>query len=140
MADIVVTPSAVIPSSNAIIRTGIAGATITQGQTLYIDTANNYVLKLADSDGASALVATVAGIANNAASAGQRVDYTVSDPSFTIGATVLAGDDIWLSDTPGGITKTRAELEAADIVVHLGVMLTTTTMNLNITIGGIIAA
>lgn len=139
MADISVTAANVLPSASAIIRSGIAGATITQGQTLYIDSANNYVLKLADSDGV-ALVATVAGIAINAASAGQKVSYVVSDSAFVIGATILAGDDVWLSDTPGGITKTRAELEAGDYIVHLGVMTSTTTMNLNITIGGVVAA
>lgn len=139
MADISITAANVLPSVLATIHQGTAGATITQGQTVYLDTANNNILKLADSDGVQ-LVATVAGIAINSASTGQKVDYVVADPSFTLGATILAGDDVWLSDTPGGLTKTRAELEAADYIVHMGVMLTTTTMNLNITIGGLTAA
>ncbi len=142
MAAISITATAVSPSSQAVIRTGIAGtgATITQGMPLYID-ANDatypYSLKLADSDGSGSQI--VAGISLNAASPGQRVDYAVSDPSFTIGSTNLAGDDVWLFDTAGQMTITKADLEAGDYVVHIGTYISTTKINLNITQGGVIA-
>ena len=74
MADITITPGLVIPSSTATISQGVAGATITAGQVLYIDTANSNVLKLADTD-ASSLASTVAGIALCGASSGQIVRY-----------------------------------------------------------------
>ena len=139
MPDISVTVASVIPSSSAQIASGTAGATITQGQALYIDTGDSNKLKLADADGTSP-ANSFAGIALNAASAGQRVNYCTQDlGGLAIGATLAIGDSVWLSDTPGGITKTFSELEAGDKIVHLGVMLTTTTLVLNPTTGGTLA-
>ena len=138
MADISITAASVLASSGGSKTIGVAGASITAGQALYIDTANSNVLKLADSDGTTP-ANVFAGISLHASLTGQPLQYVTVDPSFTFGGTVLAGDTIWLSDTPGGITKTFAELEAGDTVVCLGVALTTTTMNLNPTVGGPIA-
>lgn len=142
MADITITAANVLPSSSATIEYGVAGATITQGQALYIDTADSNKLKLADCD-ATSPANVFAGISLNAASAGQKVAYCSKDlGGFTIGATVAAGDDIYLSPTTspaGRITATRADLSSGDTVVHLGVMLTTTTLKLNPTTGGVIA-
>jgi len=137
MSDISITPASVIPSANAIIKSGIAGATITQGQTVYIDSSANYVLKLADAD-ASALSAVVAGIASSAGAAGQRINYIESDPALTFGGTVLSGDPIYQSDVAGGLTKTFADLETGDIVTVLGVATSTTTMNFKPVQGGTI--
>jgi len=138
MAAISITASAVLPSASAIINSGIAGAAITQGQAVYIDTANSNLIKLADTT--SALKATVAGIAINAASTGQKIDYVVKDPNFTLGSTQLSGDDVWLFDTtPGALTITAADLESGDYKVHIGTYTSTTTINLNVTQGGLIA-
>lgn len=138
MAAISITASAVIPSVNAIIKSGIAGATITQGQALYIDSTDSYKLKLTTT--ATLAAATCVGLAVNAASSGQKVDYVVSDPALAIGSTQLSGDDVWLFDTtPGALTITKADLESGDYVVHLGTYVSTTAINLNITIGGVIA-
>lgn len=139
MADISVTSTSVIPSSSAQIVKGTAGATITAGQAVYIDTADSNKIKLADSDGASP-ANVLAGLAINGAASGQPVYYCTEDTGgFTIGATILAGDDVWLSDTAGGITKTKSDLESGDKVVHLGVMLTTTTLYFKPVTGGQIA-
>ena len=138
MADISVTDTLVIPSSSAQIVKGTAGATITAGQSVYIDTSDANKIKLADADGSSP-ANTFAGLAITGAAAGQPVYYCTEDTGgFTIGATIAAGDDVWLSDTPGGITKTRTELETGDKVVHLGVMLTTTTLYFKPVTGGTI--
>lgn len=138
MAAISITASAVLPSANAIIKSGIAGATITQGQALYSDSTDSYKLKLTTT--ATLAAATCVGLALNAASSGQKVDYVVSDPALVIGSTQLSGDDVWLFDaTPGALTITQADLESGDYKVHLGTYTSTTTVNLNITIGGLIA-
>lgn len=139
MADIVITPASFIPSAAATIVFGVLGATVTQGQTVYVDTANSNVLKLADAD-ASALSAVVLGFATVAGSSGQRIGVVTKDPALALGgASVLAGDPIYQSDIAGGVTKTFADLEAGDIVTVLGVMTSTTVMNLNPTRGGVIA-
>jgi len=137
MADITITAANVVKSSSGITAVGTAGATITAGQALYIDTADSNKLKLADADGTSPVNA-FAGIALHASLANQPIVYLVSDPVFTFGGTVLAGDTIWLADTAGGITKTFAELETGDKVTVLGVALSTTTMILSPVVGGTI--
>ena len=136
MADISITAANVLKSSTGQVSVGTAGATITAGQAVYIDTGDSNKIKLADADGTSPAF-TLAGIALNAASSGQPVSFCTNDTAgFTIGATVAAGDVIWLSPNPGGLTKTFADLLTTDKVVVIGVMLTTTTMNLTPIQGG----
>ncbi len=138
MAAISVTAASVLKSSTGQVSVGTAGATITAGQSLYVDTSDSNKLKLADANG-TAPANTFAGIALNAASAGQPVSYCTNDTAgFTIGATVVAGDTIWLSQTPGGITKTIGDLSGG-LAIVVGVMLTTTTMNLTPVVGGSVA-
>ena len=139
MAAITITAASVLKSSTGSVSIGTAGATITQGQAVYIDTSDSNKIKLADANGTSP-ANTFAGIALNAASAGQPVSYcTIDTGGFTIGAAVLAGDTIWLSPTAGGITKTQADLVAGCTVIALGTMLTTTTLALNPVTGGVVA-
>jgi len=120
MADLSITAASVIPSSNAVIAIGTAGATIVAGQSLYIDTANSNVLKLYDADG-SALTSTMAGIALGGAASGQSVRYVTQDPALVLGCTMVVGDTLWGSDTAGGLTITFAELEAGDYITCVGV-------------------
>jgi len=120
MADLSITAASVIPSANATIAIGVAGATIVAGQSLYIDTANSNVLKLYDADG-SALTSTMAGIALGGAGSGQSVRYVTQDPALVLGCTMVVGDTLWGSDTAGGLTITFAELEAGDYITCVGV-------------------
>lgn len=138
MPDLAVTAANVLKSASGNSDIGVAGATITQGQVLYIDTADSNKLKLADADAASPAY-VVAGIAECAASAGQPIVYRTFDTAFVPGFTALAGDTIWLSDTPGGMTKTFSELEALDHITVLGVMTSATVMNFRPLAGGTIA-
>jgi hypothetical protein len=139
MPDLSITAASVLASTSATKAEGVAGATITAGQSLYIDTADSNKLKLYDADGSSP-VNVFAGIALHGAATGQPIKYATKDPSFTPGFAALAGDSIYGSDTPGGVTKTFSELETADVVTSLGVMTSTTVMNLNPVRGGAIAA
>jgi hypothetical protein len=120
MADLSITAASVIPSANATIAIGVAGATIVAGQSLYIDTANSNVLKLYDADG-SALTSTMAGIALGGAASGQSVRYVTADPALVLGCTMAVGDTLWGSDTAGGLTITFADLEAGDYITCVGV-------------------
>lgn len=137
MSAISITASAVLPvtTSNPNVISGIAGAAITQGQPIYLDSATN-TLKLADANDAAAY--QVVGVSINAASSGQKVSYQ-SSGIITIGSTQLAGNDLWLFSTAGTMTVTPADLVSGFYNVHIGTYLTTTTVLLNITIGGLIA-
>ncbi len=47
--------------------------------------------------------------------------YVTQDPALVLGCTMLVGDTIWGSDTPGGLTSTFAELEAGDYITVVGI-------------------
>lgn len=129
-ADLSITAGSVIPSNRAKILTRFAGATITAGQTVYYD-ATTKTEKLADADGATPLY-KVEGIALNGASSGQKILVCIEDPSFTLGATVVVGDTVWLSATAGGLTKTAADNVTGMYVSVMGVAISTTKINFKI--------
>ncbi len=87
MAAFSITAANVLPSASATIFTGTAGATITQGQPLYLDTtSNSYKL-------ANALTnSLVAGVALVGASNGQTMTICSRDPNFGCGYTIATGN------------------------------------------------
>ncbi len=136
MANYTVTAASVLASVGATTRTGVAGATITAGQYLYIDTANSNVLKLADANG-TAVERVVAGVALHASLTGQPIKYATLDPAFVPGFTTAAVGDIVILDsaTPGD-AQPSADATAGDYVTVLGVMTSTTAMNFKPTAAG----
>jgi len=75
MADLTVTATGVVPAdANTVIARGTAGANITAGQPVYLDATN----KIQPAANTSAVTAAVVGIAVNAASNGQPIEYVVS--------------------------------------------------------------
>jgi hypothetical protein len=116
MADVSITPANVTVHQDVSMRDGTAGATITAGQVLYLDAADNR-LKLAQCDGTAA-EATVEGIAAHGASAGQPIRYFTSG-TLNIGGTVVVGTLYVLSDTAGGI-KSVDQLSPTEYVSVLG--------------------
>jgi hypothetical protein len=120
MAALSVTAASVVKTSTGLYNQGVAGASITAGQPLYIDTANNYVLKPSNADSlGSALAASIAGFSICAATTGQLVQYAIADSAYKHGldtAVVAAGDVIYVDDTAGGLTRTYADLDVGDFV------------------------
>ena len=127
MADSAPTLTSIIPSAAADIRLGVCGETIAAGQTIYIDTANSNVLKLAQHDG-TALEATVAGLALCGGAVGQTIRYVTSDPNlaFTCG-TWAVGDVLYCGSVYGGITETYADVTTGKYVTILGGCITAGT-------------
>lgn len=106
MADISVTAANVLASSQATIRRGIAGATITAGQVVYEDSTASNKFKLADAN-ASAATAAPVGIALHGAADGQPLAIATEDPDFTPGGTLsitaASSNGVYvLSATAGG--------------------------------------
>ena len=101
MADITITPANVVAGQGASLTDMTAGAAIAAGQVVYREAASN-LAKLADADHAAVEGRIPFGIALNAAASGQPVRVLRSG-LITIGATLTAGTDYWLSGTPGGI-------------------------------------
>lgn len=135
MADLSITAANVAAEEGAVSKQEwVAGATITAGQAVYIDTAASNVAKLAQSDGTE-LEGTVKGIALNGASSGQPVIIAVSG-SLDIGATLTVGQTYVLSQTAGGIAPI-ADLTTGDYVSHIGVATAADTLRLSIVNSGV---
>jgi hypothetical protein len=146
MADISITAANVLASSGATPLAGIAGTVLTQGQASYYDaTTGTWKTITALAAAALSTLATLQfGIALQSVSIGQPVLIAIKDPSFTYGANVASGSRVYVSAAnAGGLTITSGDITTGDAVILMGVVTgatgaTSTTMNLNPTIGGII--
>lgn len=127
MSDLTITPGSVVPGSNAKIEHGTAAATVTAGQTGYINSSGN--VALFDSN-AVAPANSLKGIILNGASTGQPCGIQ-TDGDITIGATVSKGAAYYGSATPGGICP-FADLASGHSVCVVGVAKSTTELSLTI--------
>jgi hypothetical protein len=135
MADLSITVASVAKGSGASTAQGVAGATITAGQVVYLDSATS-TYKLADANGAAALRSPV-GIALHAALSGQPLQI-LTGGLITIGATLVAGTVYVLSGTAGAIAP------AADVVTGwyltiVGVPVSTTVLKVAFLESGLVA-
>lgn len=137
MADLTLTAASVLAGSGASIKHGTAGATITAGQQLYLDTATD-TWKLADSNGASAAIRTPTATSLHASLAGQPITVLTSGP-ITIGAALTAGVAYYLSDTPGGICPV-ADLATGEYPTIIGIATSATVLEVDYTSSGVALA
>lgn len=112
MSDLTITAASVTKTSGITVN-AIAGATITAGMPLYIDTANSNVIKPATCE-STALTATVCGVSLHAALTGQPIAYAGVDAVINPGATVAVGETYVLSAT--GLICPIADLASSDYV------------------------
>lgn len=132
-AAISITAASFVPSAYAVYLPGrnYAGATITAGQAVYLDTTATVTagqVKLADADGAGNAVKAI-GFASNGASAGQPIKVVIRDPQLTLGGAVTAGAIILLHTTAGAVTLTAADVGSGAYVCVMGVGISTTKIN-----------
>lgn len=116
MADLTITAASVVLSSGTK-ESGTAGATITAGQALYLDSATN-TLKLAQCDGTAA-EADVVGVSLHASLSGQPIAYAKNGAALNIGATTAKTTAYVLSAAAGGICP-QADLVSTNKIVYLG--------------------
>ena len=103
MADLSVTATQILAGADADFFDGTAGATITAGQVVYLDSIDA-LLKLADSD-ASLAKANCKGLALHGASSGQPLRIqTGGTITLGAGAAPVVGKVYKLSIIPGGIS------------------------------------
>jgi hypothetical protein len=119
MADLTITASQVLPDTTGDIFRGTSGATVTAGQTVYLDTSTN-LIKLADAN-ASALTAVTMGIALHAALTGQPLAVQRrGTPTLGAGAAPAVGTIYIQSATAGGIAP-AADLATGYYATIVGV-------------------
>ena len=136
MADLSITASAVVAGAGAVIEHGIAGATITAGQTVYLDEATTGEYLLADADGSG--TTRTRGIALNSASDGQPLAI-IKEGLLTMNAVLTAGVSYFQSPVAGGIGA-RAEVLTGDYVTSLGIAVSTTVLRVKIDYSGVASA
>lgn len=130
MTDISITAANVAAGSDAKIEKGTAGATITAGQVVYKDSADNK-FKLVDSDSATAAARNPYGIALNGASNGQPLSVQ-TEGDITIGGTLTAGTAYYASSgTAGGIAP-LADIASGDDPILLGLAKSASVLKLQI--------
>jgi hypothetical protein len=134
MADLSITAANVVKQAGARVRAGTAGATITAGQAVYLDT-DDGKFKLADADSATSAARVPIGIALNGAADGQPLTV-LTRGKVTIGATLTAGTAYYLSDTAGGICPV-GDLTTGDYPVFIGIATSTSVIDVNITASGV---
>jgi len=119
MAALSITASAVLKGSGATVATGLAGATITQGQSVYFDTATStWKLALGGAGTAEQAGASGVGIALNAASANQPLSVLTQGP-LTINSAATVGTSYYLGDNAGEIVPST-DVGTGDRVTYLG--------------------
>lgn len=128
MAALTVTAANVKAGPAAVRNTNFnAGAAITAGQSIYLDSSNLWQLASTATPGTTVPTA----IAASNAAAGQRVDAILSDAAFTHGLTgVVAGDTIWGGSAAGTLTNTPADNVATNYVTIVGIAISATQMKL----------
>jgi hypothetical protein len=102
MADLTVTAASVLWTSGSKIS-GIAGASVTAGQALYLDSTTS-TLKLAQADGTTAEAAAV-GIALHAAGTGQPLVYADQGSIINIGRRQPRRRPTWSARLPAGLRR-----------------------------------
>lgn len=137
MADLTITAGSFVPGANAKYKQGVAGEAITQGQPLYVKSSDNRLYK-ADAD-LSAEAALVVGVAANAGSAGQIIDYVYEDDDLTVGGTMTMANVYVTSGTAGGIAP-FADFANGDYLTVILVPKSTTKAVLKLVAAGAISA
>ena len=127
MTNIVITPASVAGTPDAF---GTAGATIAAGDVLALNATGQLVLADANGGtGATDVLRVPVGVALNSAASGQPVGYARTGKLVTIGGTIVAGTDYWLSGNPGKICP-RADVVAGMTPVLVGLGKTTAILKL----------
>ena len=120
MADITLTAASIRPLNGAIVRRGLAGATLTPGQVVYLDGANGW--KPADADAVASAQARGVVVSDGSGAvsfaSGTNVDIVVLGP-VTGFASMTAGAAVYVSTTAGAMDQTKPAT-AGDYVFEVG--------------------
>lgn len=133
MADLSITAANVVKGTGSSVTTGTAGASITAGQTVYLDSASG-TYKLAKSNLAGAHPAT--GIALHASLSGQPLQVLTGGP-INLGAVLTAGTAYYLSGASAGGICPVADLATGMTPVVLGIATSTSVLNVKIQDSGV---
>jgi len=135
MADLSITAANVAKGTDSTTITGTAGATITAGQSVYLDSFDSRY-KLSDANAAG--TGRCDGIALNGAAAGQPLTVLISG-NITIGATVAVGTIYCVSAGTGAICP-LADLLSGEYIAKIGIATTAAIISVKIHNSGVAKA
>ena len=136
MADLVIVEASIAAAADATIIQGTSGATVLQGQPVYLNSSNQYVL--ADTD-LSAAAAVVAGISLNSTTSGQPIDL-IAGGTLTVGGSGVAVGTVYVLSGAAGKIAPAVDLANGDFTTVLGIGLTSSTIKVGIIVGGVAKA
>ncbi|MBY3564122.1 hypothetical protein [Rhizobium laguerreae] len=134
MADLVTSSGLVVAGADSSAVSGVAGETIAAGKAVYQSSTTKKWM-LADSNSATAEARQAKGIALNGASLNQPIAIHKGG-DLTIGATLTAGQALYLSDTPGGLCP-LADVGSGEYLCLIGLAKSTTVLDVNIQFPGV---
>ncbi|MBY3268411.1 hypothetical protein HFO05_07265 [Rhizobium laguerreae] len=134
MADLVISSGLVVAGADSSAVSGVAGETIAAGKAVYQSSTTKKWM-LADSNSATAEARQAKGIALNGASLNQPIAIHKGG-DLTIGATLAAGQALYLSDTPGGLCP-LADVGSGEYLCLIGLAKSTTVLDVNIQFPGV---
>jgi hypothetical protein len=135
MADISITAASVLASSTATISKQYNfGATVTAGQTVYLNASNQWVLLDLNAAATGNGITDVRGVALNGGASGQPAAVVIEDSDFTPGGTLTNGSAVYGSTNAGGVTHDVPA--SGSYPVSLGLAKSTTKMVLKIVASG----
>ena len=134
MSDLSITAASVVAGSGARTEQVTWGDTITAGKIVYKDTADG-LWKLADTNGASAVIRTAWGMALSGGGSGQP-GVVLTEGPVTLGNILTAGEIYVLSATPGGMAPV-ADLAQGHYTTTLGIAVSATQLYFKIHNGGV---
>lgn len=140
MADLTITNATPVTGAANAFGDGTAGSTtISRGMAVYRDTTDSYRYKPADSS--SAAKATVVGLALNTSTAAGHPMRVQTRGQVTLGTTLEVGQVYVLSGTSnGGKICPVTDIDSGEYVTVLGVASSTTVLDLDINVTGIVSA
>jgi hypothetical protein len=134
MADLAITAANVVRGTGSKVETGVAGAAIIAGKTVYKDPTDDKY-RLADADSTTAAVRATRGIALNDAAANQPLAVH-TEGRLVMGAAVAVGTIYVQSDVAGGI-RPSADNASGDFVTIIGVGVSATEIDVRIFASGV---
>jgi hypothetical protein len=138
MAAISVTPGNVLFVDGERVNGYLAGATITAGMAVYVDTAGLVQIGTNATSAGSGVASPLVGIALNGGSSGQPIQVLRSGGTVNIGGTAAVGKQYCLG-TAGGIIPVD-DIAGTEFVTQLAVGITAANLKLGVNVSAVQAA
>jgi hypothetical protein len=138
MAAITVTPGSVLRVDGDVVNGYLAGATITAGMSVYVDTSGAVQIGTNASSAGSGVSSPLVGIALNGGSTGQPIQILKTGGTVNIGGTAAVGKQYCLG-TAGGIIPVD-DIATGEYITTVGVGTTAANIKLGYTVSGVTAA